>query len=77
MRIKEITWRHRNDFHFTAQCEHCGHVAKYSDGYADNFYCTQVVPNRYCDECNLNSYGRAPEPSVHAPPRPHHGTPEG
>lgn len=57
MRIKEVTWRHRNDFHFTAECEHCQHVAKYGDGYADHFYCTQVVPNRYCPECGKNSYG--------------------
>ena len=58
MRIKEITWRHRNDFHYTAECEHCGNVDKYGDGYADNFYCTQVVPNRHCCDCGLNSYGR-------------------
>lgn len=59
MRIKEVTWRHRNDFRFTAECEHCQHVASYGDGYADHFYCTQVVPNRYCPECGLNSYGNA------------------
>lgn len=60
MRITEVTWRHRNDFHFKAQCEHCSHIAKYADGYADHFYCTQVVPNRHCPECNLNSYGNSP-----------------
>jgi len=61
MRIQEITWRYRNDFHFTAQCEHCGHATKYGDGYADNYYCTQVVPNRYCPECGLNFHGRKHE----------------
>ena len=66
MRIKEITWRHRNDFHYIAACEHCGYETKYADGYADNFYCTVVVPHRHCEKCALNSYGEAPKNSEKA-----------
>lgn len=61
MRIQEVTWRHRNDFHYIAACEHCSHEVKYADGYADNFYCTQVVPNRSCPKCGLNTYGKKAE----------------
>lgn len=57
MRIKEITQRYHNDFHYIAECEHCGKSQRYGDGYADSFYCYQVVPNRHCEECGLNSYG--------------------
>ena len=66
MRIQEVIWRNRNDFHYTARCEHCDNVTTYRDGYADNFYCTQVVPNRYCCDCGLNSYGKEAEPSAHS-----------
>lgn len=59
MRIKEITWRHRNDFRFIGQCEHCGHEQEYGDGYADHYYCTEVIPKgRFCPKCDLNSYGQ-------------------
>lgn len=58
MHIKEITYRHRNDFHYLAKCEHCGHEVKYGDGYADDFYCTRVIPEgRFCPNCERNSYG--------------------
>lgn len=63
MRIIEVTNRHRNDFHWVGQCEHCDHVEKYGDGYADNFYCTQVVPGRYCPECGRNSHGDVEDPT--------------
>ena len=59
MRIKEITYRHRNDFHYIAECEHCGKEEIYGDGYADHFYCTRVVPEgRFCPSCERNSYGQ-------------------
>lgn len=57
MRIEKITYRSRNDFHWIGLCEHCGHEQKYGDGYADGFYCLQVVPHRHCSKCDLNSYG--------------------
>lgn len=57
MRIDEITWRHRNDFHWIGKCEHCGHTDRFGDGYADEFYCLNVVPSRHCEKCGLNSHG--------------------
>ncbi len=57
MRIKEITSRYRNDFHWKGECEHCQHVERYGDGYADEFYCLRVVPARHCPKCGRNSYG--------------------
>lgn len=62
MFIKEVTWRHRNDFHFICGCEHCGHSYKRGDGYADAFFQQRVVPGQHCPECRTNSYGeKAPE----------------
>jgi hypothetical protein len=57
MRIVEITQRYRNDFHWIGECENCGHRERYGDGYADNFYCTRVVPSRHCEKCGMNSRG--------------------
>lgn len=57
MKIVEVPFRNRNDFHWVGECESCGHRQKYQDGYADSFYCTQVVPGRFCSECGLNSHG--------------------
>jgi hypothetical protein len=59
MRIIEVTNRYRNDFHWKGECEHCQHVEHYGDGYADHYYCQQVVPGRYCPQCGLNSHGVA------------------
>ena len=57
MRLDEITFRHRNDFHWIGQCESCGHRERYGDGYADAFYCQRVIPGRYCPACGRNSLG--------------------
>lgn len=57
MHIKEVTWRHRNDFHFICACERCGHEFKRGDGYADAFFQQKVVPSQHCPKCGLNSYG--------------------
>lgn len=61
MRIHEITRRHRNDFHWIGECEHCGHKEHQGDGYADSFYCLTIVPHRHCSECGKNSYGETQE----------------
>ncbi len=61
MRIKEITFRHRNDFHWIGQCEFCGHTERYGDGYADAFYCLCVIPDRSCSNCGRRSAGPLPE----------------
>lgn len=56
MRIVEVTFRHRNDFHFNAACD-CGKTSKYRDGYADTFYQYRVFPARACPHCGLNEHG--------------------
>lgn len=66
MRIERITWRHRNDFHWIGRCEHCDHEESYGDGYADEFYCLNVVPARFCPECDTNSVGERREEVVDA-----------
>lgn len=57
MHIAEITWQHRNDFHFICECEFCGHRYKRGDGYADAFFCHRVVPGQHCPKCGLNARG--------------------
>lgn len=56
MYIAEITWRHRNDFHFVSLCEHCGDKDRWGDGYADEYYQKQVFPHRQCQLCGLTGY---------------------
>lgn len=60
MKLLEVTYRHRNDFHWRGQCENCRHIERYGDGYADAFYCLTVIPHRYCPKCGKNSYGETP-----------------
>ncbi len=54
MRIETITFRNHNDFHWIGVCNWCGHRERYQDGYADEFYCLRVVPERICPACGLN-----------------------
>jgi hypothetical protein len=65
MRLVEVTWRHRNDFHWKGECESCGHITHYGDGYADHFYCTKVIPDRHCEKCGFNSLGHKEDPDEH------------
>lgn len=62
MELLEVTWRHRNDFHWQGRCRHCSHTERYRDGYADAFYCRRVVPERHCPACGLNCYGAPVNP---------------
>lgn len=57
MHIQEITWRHRNDFHFICACRHCEHAFKRGDGYADEYFCRVVVPGQHCPKCGKNEDG--------------------
>ena len=57
MELIKVLSRHRNDFTWEGKCRHCKHVCKWGDGYADHYYCTQVVPGRHCPECGLNCHG--------------------
>ena len=57
MHITEVTWRHRNDFHFVAFCRHCEKTSQWGDGYADEFYQQKVFPSRHCEHCGMNEAG--------------------
>lgn len=57
MYIFEVTFRHRNDFHFNAFCRHCRKTSFHGDGYADRYYQEEVFPHRFCEYCGLDEYG--------------------
>lgn len=57
MHIVEITSRHRNDFHFKAQCRHCKRLSTWGDGYADAYYQENVFPARHCPHCGKDEAG--------------------
>lgn len=57
MKIKEITFEHRNDFHWLGECEHCGHTRTCRTGYDDANYHDNVIPAMHCVECGKNSRG--------------------
>lgn len=65
MRVREVTWRQRNDYSALMECEHCDHAQKHGGLYADMFFATRVIPSLfYCEKCGLNSLGekrREPE----------------
>lgn len=50
MRIKEIKSQYRRDFTAIYVCEHCGHECE-GEGYDDNYFHTEVIPNMVCDKC--------------------------
>lgn len=58
MRIKQITWRHRNDYKAVMVCEHCGHEQDDNHGYSDHFYFDRVIPAMKCDACGKDSQGK-------------------
>lgn len=60
MKIKEITYSHRNDFKAVFQCERCGHEFT-AWGYSDANYYNNVMPNAICLKCGQNSNGETAE----------------
>ena len=51
MKIKEITYQHRRDFHCIYECEHCGYTEE-GRGYDDANFHHNVIPLLVCDECD-------------------------
>lgn len=60
MKIREILTLHCNDFTATMECEHCGHTAKLTSGYNDDFYHDCVIPAMRCTDCGKNRAGVSP-----------------
>lgn len=61
MKIKTITWEHRNDFNAVMVCEHCGNEQDNRSGYHDNYYHTQVIPKMKCKDCGKDRSGKTAE----------------
>ena len=51
MKIKEITYQHRRDFHAIMECESCGATEALRCGYDDRNYHDNVIPNMKCATC--------------------------
>jgi hypothetical protein len=52
MKITETYGWHRRDFSFTAKCEHCGNVETNINGYDDDNFYNNVVPDMKCTKCS-------------------------
>jgi hypothetical protein len=57
MKIRQITFEHRNDFFAVMECEHCGATQENKSGYHDKYYHTQVIPNMHCKKCGKDREG--------------------
>lgn len=55
MKIKKITFQHRNDFHAIMECEFCGKEQENRSGYSDDNYFDHVIPNMPCRHCGICS----------------------
>lgn len=51
MKIKEIKSQNRRDFVADLECEHCGHVEKDVNGYDDDNFHRNVIPDIACTMC--------------------------
>ena len=60
MKLVKITWRNRNDFYADYKCEHCGKVFE-ADGYNDDNFFDNVIPNVICPHCGKSSSGETEE----------------
>ena len=61
MKIKKITYQHRNDFHALLECEHCQHVQELKTGYDDAYYHQKVLPAMECKSCGKPGTDKEPE----------------
>lgn len=53
MKIKTVTFQHRNDFSAVLVCEHCGGEQVLGGGYDDTHYHKHVLPSIRCVHCAL------------------------
>ena len=54
MKLITKIWQHRFDFVGIYQCEHCGKRYQ-ADGYEDQNFYQNIIPNAVCDNCNDKS----------------------
>lgn len=55
MKIKDKISQHRRDFIALMICEHCGYEYLEENGYDDENYHKNVIPNIKCKKCNKTS----------------------
>ena len=55
MKIDEITSQNRRDFHAILICESCGETQVLNNGYDDDNYHRNVIPNIPCKSCGKKS----------------------
>lgn len=55
MIIENITSQTRRDFYADLICEFCNHKQKLTDGYDDDYYHQEVIPNICCEACGKST----------------------
>ena len=54
MRIKKKIWQYRRDFVAVYACEFCKNETE-ADGYDDNYFHNEVIPDWSCPNCGKSS----------------------
>jgi len=54
MKIQKIISQNRRDFRAIYECEHCDY-AEEGNGYDDDFFHRNVIPNMVCKKCGKKS----------------------
>jgi hypothetical protein len=55
MKITKITYQHRRDFDADTKCEFCGHLQRLEEGYDDEYFHQNVMPNIKCRKCEKST----------------------
>lgn len=58
MKIKEITYEARRDFHAIMNCEFCNHDQILKSGYDDRYYHDNVIPEMKCEKCGESTLSK-------------------
>lgn len=67
MRIRTKLRQHRRDFWAIYECEHCGHETGEQDGYDDQNFHVNVIPNMTCPECGKTADPATPNTAPDVP----------
>jgi len=57
MKIHEMTWKEGNYFGGILECEHCEGKQDLVNGYSDQNYYSEVLPEIVCVSCGKDAYG--------------------
>jgi len=70
MTIKKINYQHRRDFSAIMECEFCKATEVNNDGYDDENYHNNVIPNMKCKNCGKSSISGGAKVTPHIPKYP-------